>query len=270
MHCTPILPSRGLPVSFRRVGRRRGAVAPLRLAPRHGAETWVVTPVLDTTHAAVSVPAGHRHIRRPRVGLVLSGGGARGVAQVGVIRELERSGVPIDFIAATSIGSIIGGLYASGYTTTELESICVHTDWDEVLSLADETKRTDLYLDQKLAVQKGFLVLRFEGLEPVLPSAVSSGQRLTEYLSNLTLQAIYHPFPTFDELRIPFRAMTTDLVSGQPGDPEERFAGRGAQGERNGPAPLRPGRARQPEACRRWTPQQHPGGCGPGPSAATS
>jgi NTE family protein len=214
MHCTPILPSRGLPVSIRRTAA--GVVLLLLCAwlPATAQKQWVVTPVLDTTHASVSVPAGHRHIRRPRVGLVLSGGGARGVAQVGVIRELERSGVPIDFIAATSIGSIIGGLYASGYTTTELESICVHTDWDEVLSLADETKRTDLYLDQKLAVQRGFLVLRFEGLEPVLPSAVSSGQRLTEYLSNLTLQAIYHPYPTFDELRIPFRAMTTDLVSG--------------------------------------------------------
>jgi NTE family protein len=156
-----------------------------------------------------------RLLERPRVGLVLSGGGARGVAQIGVIKALERNHVPIDFIAATSMGAIVGGLYAAGYNPTELESLAVTTNWDEVLSLTDDTKRTDLFMDQKLADDRSFLAIRFEGFSPVLPSAVSSGQRLTDFLSDLMLQALYHPFPDFDDLRIPFRAVATDLVSGR-------------------------------------------------------
>jgi len=151
---------------------------------------------------------------RPRVGLALSGGGARGVAQIGVLRALERHNIPVDFVAATSLGAIIGGLYAAGYSTTELESIAVTTNWDEVLSLTEETKRTERFVDQKLADDRSFLVVRFEGLEPVIPPAVSSGQRFTNFLNTLTLQAVYHPNPSFDHLRIPFRAVSTDLISG--------------------------------------------------------
>jgi NTE family protein len=153
--------------------------------------------------------------KRPRVGLVLSGGGARGAAQIGVIKALENHNIPIDFISATSMGAIIGGLYASGYTSAEIESLALTTDWDELLSFSDEAKRTDLAIDQKLAEDWSLLVVRFQGLQPVLPHAISSGQRLTNFLSEETLQALYHPNPSFDELKIPFRAATTDLVSGR-------------------------------------------------------
>ncbi len=152
---------------------------------------------------------------RPRVGIVLSGGGARGAAQIGVLRTLERNGIPIDFISATSMGAIIGGLYASGYTTTEIESLALSTDWNELLSLSDAANRRDLAIDQKLAEDWSFLVVRFQGLRPVIPHAVSSGMRLMNFLSEQTLQALYHPNPTFDNLKIPFRAVTTDLVSGR-------------------------------------------------------
>ena len=156
----------------------------------------------------------HHTLARPKVGLVLSGGGARGVAQIGVIRALERHGIPIDFIAATSMGAIVGGLYAAGYTTQELESLAVTTDWDHVLSLTDETQRSQLFLDQKITGDRSFIAVRFENLQPIFPSAVSSGQRLTDFLSDRMLQAVYYPFPDFDHLKIPFRAMATDLVSG--------------------------------------------------------
>lgn len=154
-------------------------------------------------------------LKRPRVGLVLSGGGARGVAQIGVLKAFEKHNIPIDFISATSMGAIIGGLYASGYSSTEIESLALKTNWDELLSFSDEAKRTDLAIDQKLAEDWSLLVVRFQGLQPILPHAVSSGQRLTNFLSEETLQALYHPNPTFDELKIPFRAATTDLVSGK-------------------------------------------------------
>ncbi len=153
--------------------------------------------------------------KRPRIGLVLSGGGARGVAQIGVLKALEDRGVPIDFISATSMGAVVGGLYASGYTSAEIESLALKTNWDELLSLNDATNRTDLAIDKKLAADWSFLVVRFEGLQPVIPHAVSSGQRLTNFLGEETLQALYHPNPSFDDLKIPFRTVTTDLITGR-------------------------------------------------------
>jgi NTE family protein len=149
------------------------------------------------------------------VALVLSGGGARGTTQIGVLKGLERHHVPIDFIVATSMGAIVGGLYASGYTPAEIESLALNTNWDEVLSLTEDTKRTELFVDQKLREDRSFLVVRFEGLEPVIPAAVSSGQRLTNFLSTQALQALYQPKPSFDDLKVRFRAVTTDLISGR-------------------------------------------------------
>lgn len=157
----------------------------------------------------------YKVLKRPKIALVLSGGGARGAAQIGVLRSLERHNIPIDLIAATSLGAIVGGLYASGYTTDELEEIALFTDWDDVLSLSDETRRTDRFIDQKLADDRSFLALRFDGFEPVIPPAVSTGQRLTNFLSTKSLQALYHPDPSFDDLKIRFRAVTTDLISGK-------------------------------------------------------
>jgi len=154
-------------------------------------------------------------LERPRTALVLSGGGARGMAQIGVLKALERARIPIDMIVGTSMGAVVGGLYAAGWSATEIESIALHTNWDEVLSLSEDTRRSELFLDQKLAVDRSFLVVRFEGFTPVLPPAVSSGQRLTTMLSSLALQAVYHPNPSFDDLKIPFRAIATDLVSGE-------------------------------------------------------
>ena len=154
-------------------------------------------------------------LKRPRVGVVLSGGGARGIAQIGVLKALERNNIPIDLIAATSLGSVVGGLYCSGYTPAELESLALSTDWDEVLSLTEDTRRTEMLVEQKVASDRSFLSLRFEGLEPVIPAALSNGQRLTNFLSTLTLQAIYHPDTTFDDLKVRFRAVATDLISGR-------------------------------------------------------
>ena len=153
--------------------------------------------------------------RRPRVALVLSGGGARSISQIGVLKALKRHNIPVDFIAATSLGAVVGGLYASGYTPAEIESLALSTNWDEVLSLSDEIRRRDQFLDQKIVDDKSFLAVRFEGLEPVIPSAVSSGQRLTDFLNTIVLQSLYHPNPTFDELKIRFRAVATDLISGR-------------------------------------------------------
>ena len=157
----------------------------------------------------------HRAVKRPRVAVVLSGGGARGVASIGVLKVLEQADIPVDLIVGTSIGSILGGLYASGYSIGQLERMVDTTNWADVLSFNDEARRADLFLDQKLAEDRSILTVRFQGFEPIVPQSLSTGQRLTNYLNLLVLQGIYHPNPSFDDLRIPFRAVATDLVSGK-------------------------------------------------------
>ena len=157
----------------------------------------------------------HRTVKRPKVAVVLSGGGARGVAGIGVLKVFEQAKIPIDLIVGTSMGSILGGLYASGYSIGQLEKMVDTTNWSDVLSFNDEARRADLFLDQKLATDRSILTVRFQGLQPVLPQSLSTGQRLTNYLNLLVLQGIYHPNPSFDDLRIPFRAVATDLVSGK-------------------------------------------------------
>lgn len=150
-----------------------------------------------------------------KIGLVLSGGGARGFSQIGALKILEKYNIKPNLIVGNSIGAIIGGLYCSGYSATQLESIAINTNWDELLSLSEETKRTELFLDQKQAREKGFLIIRFDGLIPIIPSSISSGQNVLNYLNQLVLQALYHPEPSFDQLKIPFRAVAADLYTGK-------------------------------------------------------
>jgi NTE family protein len=180
-----------------------------------GGERIIVTPRFDTTRVYSYAGISQGIIKRPKVGLVFSGGGARGLAQVGVLKSLERHKIPIDFIAATSIGSVVGGLYAAGWTPAEIESVATTLNWNDITSLSEEVKRTDLFVDQRLSGERSFLTVRFQGLEPVIPSAISRGQRLTNVLYSLTLQSLYHPSPSFDDLRVPFRAVATDLVTGR-------------------------------------------------------
>lgn len=152
---------------------------------------------------------------RPKIALVLSGGGSRGISQIGVLEELEKANIPIDMIIGTSMGSIIGGLYASGYSATELDSIATSQNWDQLLALSDAVSRSDLFLQQKQTEEQSFLVIRLNGLTPVLPSALASGQRLTTLLTRLVLNAPYRAVRTFDDLKFPFRSVATDMVTGK-------------------------------------------------------
>jgi NTE family protein len=152
---------------------------------------------------------------RPTIALVLSGGGSRGLAHVGVLKALERYNIPIDYIVGSSMGAIIGGLYASGYTASQLTRLIDTTDWKSILSLSDDFDRRSLFLEQKQTADKNQLVIRFDGLTPVIPSSISTGQNLSRFLNQLTLQSLYHPRTTFDDFKIPFRAVATDLISGK-------------------------------------------------------
>lgn len=175
----------------------------------------VITPEFSTAPVRTLTIVPHRTLKRPKVALVLSGGGSRGVSAIGALKALERADIPLDYIVGTSMGAIIGGLYASGYSTAQLERMVDTTKWDLLLSFSDQARRQDLFYDQKLAEDRSILVVRFKGFEPIIPSAYSTGQSLLNYLNLLTLQGIYHPNPSFDNLRVPFRAVATDLISGK-------------------------------------------------------
>jgi NTE family protein len=150
---------------------------------------------------------------RPRIGLVLSGGGARGIAHVGVLKAFEKHNIPIDLIVGTSIGSIIGGLYCAGYSADELEQIVKEIGWDNLYQ--DETEREDLFLGQKKENDRYLLNVRFDGYKPYIPSSFTPGQKLLSILSKKLLLAKYQATKNFDQLRIPFRSISTDLISGK-------------------------------------------------------
>jgi predicted acylesterase/phospholipase RssA/outer membrane translocation and assembly module TamA len=149
----------------------------------------------------------------PRVALALAGGGARGLAQIGVLRALEENGIGIDLVCGVSMGAIIGGLYATGLSPDSLAALVRALDWAEILQ--NTPSRTTLLLSQKDRGADWFLSLPMRGLKPRWPTGATSGQRLYNFLSLLTQGASYRSDGDFDRLPIRFRAIATDLVSGE-------------------------------------------------------
>jgi len=150
---------------------------------------------------------------RPRVGLALSGGGARGAAHIGVIRVLREQGVPIDCIAGTSMGAIIGGLYASGMSLEEIEQAIDEIDWDDVF--VDSTYRADKTFRRKRD-DDDFLIkgaVGFSDGKLKLPLGLVQGQKIDLVLKKLTLPIALEN--DFDKLAIPFRSVATDIVTGE-------------------------------------------------------
>lgn len=150
---------------------------------------------------------------RPRIGLVLGGGGARGAAHIGVLKELERLRIPVDVITGTSMGAIVGGLYASGMAAAELEELVGSLDW--VGALADKPDRDDLSFRRKQ--DDAEFPIDFElgvrGTDLVLPKGVIQGQKLDLLLRELTIKASH--IEDFDDLPVPFRAIASDIGRGE-------------------------------------------------------
>ncbi len=150
---------------------------------------------------------------RPKIGLVLSGGGARGAAHISVLKVIEEQGIPIDYIAGTSMGAIIGGLYASGMSPEEIERQLAAIDWADMLT--DSPKRKDLSYRRKREDEE-FLVRYAAGFsdgEIKLPQGLLQGQKLLLFLRKLTLPVA--DIEDFDRLPIPFRAVATDISTGR-------------------------------------------------------
>ncbi|HBE92161.1 MAG TPA: hypothetical protein DDW55_06395, partial [Gammaproteobacteria bacterium] len=150
---------------------------------------------------------------RPKIGLVLSGGGARGVAHIGVIRELERQHIPIDLIAGTSMGAIVGGLYASGMNAEQLEAAFLSIDWKNVLS--DTPPRKELSMRRKFdeAIFQIDKSVGFKDGEIKVPAGLIRGQKLELELGRLLLPVA--EVSDFNQLPIPFRAVASDIVSSE-------------------------------------------------------
>jgi NTE family protein len=150
---------------------------------------------------------------RPRIGLVFEGGGALGLAHIGVIRWLEAHHIPVDYVAGTSMGGLVGGLYASGLTTDEMKTFVDGIDWHTVLSgqvpfqaLGFRRKEDKLAFPNRLefGLKGGFR----------LPSGLNSGAAVGLLFDRTLLP--YYDLQSFDDLPIPFRCVATEVITGQP------------------------------------------------------
>ena len=148
---------------------------------------------------------------RPKIGLVLSGGGARGIAHVGVLSVLEELGIEPDYITGTSMGAIIGGLYAVGYDSKQLEKILKKQNWRKLL--LDEMLLSDVSFEEKDHIERYIGELPIENYRIKLPSGIVAGQRVSKFLSDLTIST--NQVDDFDDLHIPFRCIATDLETGE-------------------------------------------------------
>lgn len=150
---------------------------------------------------------------RPKIGLALSGGGARGGAHVGVLKALEELNIPIDYIAGTSMGSIVGGFYAAGYSADEIEDLMLAVDWSAAFT--DKPARRDQTMRKK-ELDAEFLIphrVGFNRGRVQLPLGVIEGQHLDQIFHRILIPV--QDINEFDHLPVPFRAVATDLVTGE-------------------------------------------------------
>ncbi len=147
------------------------------------------------------------------VSVALSGGGARGLAAIGVLKAFEEKGIKVTAIAGTSIGGIVGGLYAAGFSPEELISITHNMAFDQLLT--NTPARKTMFLTQREERERHLMSVRFDGFVPVIPRGLTAGQRLTSLLTALTTKANYHCAGDFSKLPIPFSTISTDIVTGR-------------------------------------------------------
>ena len=150
-------------------------------------------------------------IAKPKIGLVLSGGAAKGLAHIGVIKVLEEIGITPDYITGTSMGAVVGALYALGYTADELSEINSNADWEKLLS--DRIPLNKVIFEEKYEYKRYILGIPIRNYKFKLPSGVIEGQQLEKFFANYMW-----PLPeveSFDSLSIPFHCMGVDLISGK-------------------------------------------------------
>jgi len=147
---------------------------------------------------------------RPRVGLILSGGGAKGIAHVGALKVIEELGIPIDYIGGTSMGSIVGGLYALGYTSIQLENFVKEADWTSLLT--DRVLRQHVSIYEKGERKRYWLQFPIKDRRIELPLGILSGQNVSNLFTELASPA--YAQQDFSKYKIPFLCVATDIETG--------------------------------------------------------
>ncbi|KAA5820906.1 patatin [Algibacter amylolyticus] len=148
---------------------------------------------------------------RPKVGLVLSGGGAKGLAHIGVLKVIDSLGIQVDYIAGTSMGSIIGALYASGYSGKQLDSIFHEIDFDKIIN--DDLPRSSTAFSERSNMEKYALKLPFNNFKIKLPSALSRGHNTYSLFLKLLIHV--NEINDFSKLPIPFFCIATNVEKGE-------------------------------------------------------
>lgn len=154
---------------------------------------------------------GRNQVQRPKVSLTLSGGGAKGLAHVGLLHAIDSAGLPIDMITGTSMGAVVGALYAAGYSARQIDSIARNIDWDAIFSSSPDLRR--VAVDQKLEIEQQAFELKLKKGKVQIPSGIIESQELWLLLSELFLPV--YDKPEFSEFSIPFKCIATDVLTGE-------------------------------------------------------
>ncbi|MEL7220139.1 MAG: patatin-like phospholipase family protein, partial [Bacteroidota bacterium] len=161
----------------------------------------------STINAQAQSPA----TSNPKLGITLSGGGAKGLAHIGVLKVLEAEGIFPDYMSGTSMGSIVGGLYATGYTPADLEQLATTTNWNNYFT--DSYARNFLPIDRRNKADRYQLSFALEDGKLKLPQGLIGGKKILTLLTGVT--AGVHRIHSFDNYYIPFRAVATNLENGE-------------------------------------------------------
>ena len=148
---------------------------------------------------------------RPKIGVTLSGGGAKGLAHIGILKAIDSAGLNVDYITGTSMGSILGSLYAVGYSADSIEKIVRHIDWD--LLLSNQSSLRSIFMEEKDEYSKYVIELPWQNNSFRLPSGLLQGQELWQKFSELYFAV--HQQKDFSKFSIPFRCIGTDVGTGE-------------------------------------------------------
>ncbi len=148
---------------------------------------------------------------KPKIGLVLAGGGAKGLAHIGVIKALQEHGIDADLVGGTSMGSIVGGLYSLGYSGDTLEKIVLDVDWPDLMSTAPHP--STINSPERFNIENSLITVPLTRKGPILPSGVNNGQKMYLLLSDLTQE--YHEVDDFSKFPRPFFCVASDINTGE-------------------------------------------------------
>lgn len=157
-----------------------------------------------------TIKESYAQSERPKIGIALSGGGAKGLAHIGILKAIDSAGIPIDYVTGTSMGSIIGSLYAVGYSTDSIIGIAKGIDWEVILS--NQSRLTNIFMEEKDEYSKYLVELPWKNHRFYLPSGLLEAQELWLKLSELYFP-VYN-IKDFSQFQIPFRCIATDVGDG--------------------------------------------------------